>query len=104
MSTVDATEFRRRFRVALLWVAFGMSIALAAIIVVMMGFAGRFEYELVGIAGLGTAVICGAIWWADQTKCPSCAGRLGLRANPYRLGQAHHKCTSCGIVFDQQSP
>lgn len=104
MSTIDATEFRRRFRIALFWMAIGISIALAAIIVVIRGVATRYQYVLVAVALLGTAVMYGALWWADQTKCPGCAGRLGLRANPYRWGQTHHKCTSCGIVFDRQSP
>jgi hypothetical protein len=105
MSTIDATEFRRRFRVALLWMAFGMGIAVAAIILILKGTAARFEWPLIAVASFGTAVMYGAISWADQTKCPGCAGRVGLRANPYRLtGRAHHHCAACGIVFDEQSP
>ena len=50
MSTIDATEFRRRFRVALLWMAFGMGIAVAAIILILKGTAARFEWPLIAVA------------------------------------------------------
>jgi hypothetical protein len=104
VSTIHAAEFRRRFRLAMLFVLCGMGVAVAAITAIMKGFGQGFEYGLLGVAAIGTAVMYGGLWYADRTKCPGCQSRLGLRANPYRLtGRAHHKCGTCGIVFDQQT-
>ena len=81
----------------------GIVAALAvAIFAMTSNLRPTYSYLLVTMSVLGVAIMFGALLYLDRTKCPNCAGRLGIQiANQYRLGRRIAFCPFCGVGFDK---